>query len=103
MGRIFERQEERPSITLMMNDGQEIECEELSIFMVWGQQYIALLEKEDPDNKRGILLYRCNFEEDGSPIFDDIETDEERDLVADELSAIAASQGFRNVVPKFGR
>ena len=73
---------ERNVITLDLDDGSQVVCEVMAIFSAGDYEYIALLpEKEIADGE--VLIYRFFEAEDGSPILENIETDEEFELVAE--------------------
>lgn len=70
-------------VTLELDDGKEVDCEVLVIFEVeaqGGRDYIALMptdENGDPIEDFGILIYRYDEEDDGTPIITNIENDRE--------------------------
>ncbi len=72
------------SVTLSLDDGTECECAIIRIFPAGDNDYIALLPLEGPsaDNDE-VFLYRYTETEDGEPVLENIETDEEYEIVAD--------------------
>ena len=80
------------TVTLSLDDGTELECDVLAIFPANGQMYIALLplEQEDGDED-DVYLYRYSEDADGTPILDNIESDEEYDIVADTFDELLDS------------
>ncbi len=69
-------------ITLTLDDDSELECFVIGIFEADGREYIALLpDNEEEENDP--LLYRYSEGEEGEPILENIETDEEYEIVAD--------------------
>ena len=80
-------------ITLHLDDDSQLECMVLSIFDVGDQDYIALIpwhedleaDEEDDETEVDVLLYRYK-EEDGEPVLEDIEDDDEYAVVAETLS-----------------
>ncbi len=72
------------TVTLSLDDGTECECAIVRIFPAGDNNYIALLPMEGPaaDNDE-VFLYRYSETEDGEPVLENIDTDEEYELVAD--------------------
>lgn len=73
-------------VTLTLDDDSELDCEILIIFEIDGQDYIALMPVDDNGNfmeDTGVLLYRYFETADGTPVLDNIESDEEAELVSD--------------------
>ncbi|KPU44950.1 hypothetical protein OXPF_14280 [Oxobacter pfennigii] len=66
-------------ITLLDDEGNEVECEVIDMFEFEEKEYIVLLpaDEEDP------YILRVDKDEDGSEIFAVIEDDEEFEKVAD--------------------
>ncbi len=75
-------------ITITTEDNEEIICEVLCIFAVDGQDYIALLPEEEEE----AYLYRYAEAEDGEPILDSIESDEEFELVGKAFEEIIENE-----------
>ncbi len=72
------------TITLYLDNGQELECHILTIFEAGGQDYIALLPLDKSYEESGeIFIYRYEEDENGEPVLDNIADDEEYEL-ADE-------------------
>lgn len=76
--------EEYSTVTLSLDDGTECECAIVRIFPAGENNYIALLPLEGPaaDNDE-VYLYRYTETEDGEPVLENIDTDEEYETVAD--------------------
>lgn len=74
------------TITLTMDNDETLECSILTIYEAAGNDYIALLPLNDQGvNEDGeVFLYRFH-EENGAPVLENIEDDEEYE---------AASEGF---------
>ncbi len=73
-------------VTITLDDDSEMDCEIVVIFEVDGSDYIALMPVDDNGDfleDLGILLYRYFELEDGSPVIDNIESDEEARLVSE--------------------
>lgn len=72
------------TITLTLDDDETIECAILTVFPAAGKQYIALLPlNEQGENEDGeVFIYRFH-EENGSPVLENIEDDEEYEAASD--------------------
>ena len=73
-------------VTITLDDDSELDCEIVVIFEVDGQDYIALMPVDDdgePLEEMGVLLYRYFETSDGTPVLDNIESDEEADIVSE--------------------
>ena len=72
------------TVTLTLDNDETVECAILTIFPVNGHDYIALLPlDENGENEDGeVYLYRYD-QQDGTPVLDNIEDDEEYEAVAD--------------------
>lgn len=66
-------------ITLLDDDGKEVECEVIDMFQFEEKEYIVLLpvEEEDP------YILRIDKDDDGNEVFAVIEDDDEFGKVAD--------------------
>ena len=72
------------TVTLTLDNDEELECAVVSIFEANDRRYIALLPLEGDDSKDGeVYLYRYDESEDGQPDLTNIETDEEFEIVSD--------------------
>ncbi len=69
--------EEEQTIILSLDDNTELECHVLGIFDCDNQKYMALL----PFGEEDVFIYRYQEGEDGGPILDLIENDDEYDKV----------------------
>lgn len=77
-------EEEEMTVTLTLDDDTEVECVVLTIFTAGDRDYIALLPMEGEDSEEGeVYLYRYSETEDGTPVLDNIEDDDEYEIVAD--------------------
>ena len=70
-----------------MEDGREVPCAILTVFSVETNEYIALLPlEEDGKNHNGeVYLYKFSRTENGDPIMDNIEDDDEYTAAAENL------------------
>lgn len=81
---------EHHTITLTMEDDSEVECAILTIYPVDDKEYIALLPlDENGQNEDGeVFLYAFSRTEDGDPMLDNIEDDDEYDKAAQAFDTI---------------
>ncbi|MBR5337382.1 MAG: DUF1292 domain-containing protein [Lachnospiraceae bacterium] len=71
-------------VTLTFDDGEEEECEVITIFEAKGRDYIALIPVETMDEEDSeIYFYRYKEDAEGNPSLENIEADDEYDLVVD--------------------
>ena len=88
------------TVTLTLENDEELECDVLTIFEVDGQQYIALLPlKDDGESDDGqIYLYRLidNGEEE-EPGLENILEDEEFDRVSEAFNEWMEDQDFGDI------
>ena len=79
---------EAATVTLTLDNNEELECAVLTIFEAAGNQYIALLplnENGEEDEESDVYLYRFSETEDGEPKLENIEDDDEYDAAADKF------------------
>ena len=76
--------QEHHTITLTMDDDTEVECAILTVFPVEDKEYIALLPlDENGQNEDGeVYLYSFTTTENGDPMLENIESDEEYEKAA---------------------
>ena len=85
-------EEEEMTVTLTLDDDTEVECVVLTIFTAGERDYIALLPMEGEDSEEGeVYLYRYSETEDGTPVLDNIEDDDEYEIVADAFDDVHAN------------
>ncbi len=75
-------------LTLQTDEG-EIQCQVFAAFRLDDkndQKYIALLEMMDSEVSNKLLIYRFNEDENGTPMLDNIASDEEYTKVSNFLS-----------------
>ena len=88
------------TVTLTLDNDEELECSVLTIFETDGQQYIALLPLNDKgENEDGqIYLYRLiDNGEDEEPGLENILDDEEFERVSDAFSEWMDEQDFGEI------
>lgn len=72
------------TVTLTLDNDEELECAVISIFEANDRRYIALLPLEGKEAEEGeVFLYRYSETEDGQPELENIDTDEEFEIVSD--------------------
>ena len=92
-------EEEEMTVTLTLDDDTEVECVVLTIFTVGERDYIALLPMEGEDSEEGeVYLYRYSETEDGTPVLDNIEDDDEYEIVADAFDEMLDDQEYDELV-----
>jgi uncharacterized protein YrzB (UPF0473 family) len=86
------------TVTLTLEDDQEVECMILSIYPAAGNEYIALLPLGDdgePDEDSEVYLYRyIDHGEDQDPELQNIDDDEEYEAAADAFDEMLDQQEF---------
>lgn len=70
------------TVTLYLDNDEELECQVLCTFPVNGREYIALLPMTEEDDAP-VYLYRYALGEDQEPLIDMIADDDEFDAVSD--------------------
>ena len=92
-------EEEEMTVTLTLDDDTEVECVVLTIFTAGERDYIALLPMEGVDSEEGeVYLYRYSETEDGTPVLDNIEDDDEYEIVADAFDEMLDDQEYDELV-----
>ena len=92
-------EEEEMTVTLTLDDDTEVECVVLTIFTAGERDYIALLPMEGEDSEKGeVYLYRYSETEDGTPVLDNIEDDDEYEIVADAFDEMLDDQEYDELV-----
>lgn len=92
-------EEEEMTVTLTLDDDIEVECVVLTIFTAGERDYIALLPMEGEDSEEGeVYLYRYSETEDGTPVLDNIEDDDEYEIVADAFDEMLDDQEYDELV-----
>ena len=92
-------EEEEMTVTLTLDDDTDVECVVLTIFTAGERDYIALLPKEGEDSEEGeVYLYRYSETEDGTPVLDNIEDDDEYEVVADAFDEMLDDQEYDELV-----
>ena len=91
------------TVTLTLDNDETVECAILTIFPADGRDYIALLPlDENGENEDGeVYLYRYDNST-GSPVLDNIESDEEYDAVADMFDQMLDAAEYDELVEADG-
>lgn len=89
------------TVTLTLDNDEELECAVLTIYEVDGQEYIALLpieeEDNDDDDEGEVFLYRYTEKEEGQPELENIEDDDEYERAADKFDEWLDAQDFEDM------
>ena len=87
------------TVTLTLNNNEELECAVLTIYKVDGQDYIALLPlDEEGSNEEGqVFLYRFSEKTPGEPELENIEDDDEYERAADKFDEWLDTQEFEDL------
>lgn len=87
------------TVTLTLENNEELECEVITIFEVQEQQYIALypLFNEVFDEDGQVYLYRFIDRGDAEPDLENIESNEEFEVVSDAFNTWADAQDFGDI------
>ena len=91
-------QGEEVTVTLTLDNAEELECVVLTIYEAGGREYIALLPiEDDEENEEGdVFIYRYT-EVDGEPTLDNIEDDDEYEVAADAFDEWLDAQEFEEM------
>lgn len=88
------------TVTLTLDNDEELECDVLTIFSAGTHEYIALLpldENGEANESGDVFIYR--YEEiDGEPNLSNIEEDEEYDAAADAFDEWLDEQEFNELL-----
>ena len=85
------------TITLELEDDSVLECDVLTRFPLEGRQYIAL-QPQEGEHAEEIYLYRFSEDENGEPVLDMIETEDEYEAVADRFDEILDEAEYDEIV-----
>ena len=87
------------TVTITVDEGEQIECSVLTVFSADGKDYIALLPEDGPDADTGMVyLYRLITLEDGSFDLGNIYDDDEFDAAADAFDEYLDNAEFDELV-----
>lgn len=87
------------TVTLTLDNDEELECAVLTIFEAEGQEYIALLplDEEGSNDDGQVFLYRYSENASGEPELANIEDDDEYERVADKFDEWLDTQEFEDL------
>ena len=89
---------EEATVTLELDDGIEVECDVICIYTAGEHDYIALLPQEAYETEEGeVYLYRYS-EENGEPVIENIEEDEEFEIASDGFDEFLDSAEYDEIV-----
>lgn len=87
------------TVTLTLDNDEELECAVISIFEADNKRYIALLPLEGEDAENGeVYLYRYNETADGQPDLKNIESDEEFEIVSDAFDELLDEAEYQELL-----
>ena len=99
-GEVAMNENEAITVTLTLENDEELECAVLSIFEAEEREYIALLPlDENGDNDDGqVFLYRfIDNGEDAEPDLENIEDDQEFERVSNAFNELMEEQDFADI------
>lgn len=87
------------TVTLLLDNDEELECSILQIFEAGGREYIAVQPIQMLNQPGGdVYIYRYSVEENGGPVLDNIESDEEFDVALDAFDEMLDILDFYDLV-----
>lgn len=87
------------TVTLTLDDDEEVECAVISIFEAGGKEYISLLPLGGEEEENGeVYIYRYTESSDGEPVLENIESDEEYELAADAFDEMLDNAEYDELV-----
>ena len=85
-------------ITLLLDDGEELDCRILTIFEAAGRDYVALLPVDAGEDDDNVFLYRYYEDENEVPSIEYIDDDEEYEIVDEAFDEWLDSQEYDELV-----
>ena len=87
------------TVTLTLDNDEELECAVLTIYEVEGQEYNALLplDEEGSNDEGEVFLYRFSEPTPGQPELENIEDDDEYERAADKFDEWLDSQEYEDL------
>lgn len=87
------------TVTLTLDNDEELECEVVSIFETGDREYISLLPLGGEEEENGeVFIYRFKLSEDGEPDLENIEDDAEYEMAADAFDEALDKMEFDEIV-----
>lgn len=92
-------QHDEVTVTLTLDNNEELECVVLTIYEVNDQEYIALLPIPEDDDQEDseVYIYRYSESDDSEPALDNIEDDEEYEAAAEAFDEWLDMQEFNEM------
>ncbi|HAX51723.1 DUF1292 domain-containing protein [Muricomes intestini] len=89
------------TVTLTLDNDEELECAVLTIFETEGQEYIALLplDEEGESGDGDVFLYRFHQTDSDEPSLENIEDDDEYERAADKFDEWLDSLEYEDLEP----
>ncbi|SHJ77061.1 DUF1292 domain-containing protein [Hespellia stercorisuis] len=90
-------EQEAITVTLTLDNDEELECAVLTIYEAGEHEYIALLplDKDGEENQSGeVYIYRYSESTPGEPDLENIEDDDEYELAADKFDEWLDAQEY---------
>ncbi len=88
------------TISILLDDGKEVECDILAIFEVRSQFYVALLPQTPIEGYEEGEYFLYRYSSDGDNVeLSDIETDEEWEAVEDKFEELLDEEEFNSMNP----
>lgn len=87
------------TVTLTLDNDETLECSVLQIFEAGGKEYVAV-QPIEMLNQPGadVYIYRYSITENGGPVLDNIESDEEFDIALDAFDEMLDTLDFYDLV-----
>lgn len=87
------------TVTLTLDNDEELECEVVSFFEAGDREYISLLPLGGEEEENGeVFIYRFKLSEDGEPDLENIEDDAEYEMAADAFDEALDKMEFDEIV-----
>ena len=87
------------TVTLTLDNDEELEYEVVSIFEAGDREYISLLPLGGEEEENGeVFIYRFKLSEDGEPDLENIEDDAEYEMAADAFDEALDKMEFDEIV-----
>ena len=91
----MENETDEELVTLTMEDGSEVNCEIVALYPYEEEFYIALLPVNGEDaGKNTVYIYRYAEDENGEPVLENIENEEEYQAAADAFDEFMESDEY---------
>lgn len=89
------------TITLILEDNTEVECDILAIFPIKEQFYVALMPQTQLEGFEEDAYFFFRYESDGTEVeITEIESDEEWEAVEDKFEELLDEEEFNNMEDK---